>query len=76
VCSLSLLCSIAANLLVNYAAGKMSVFKVSAFGALSTLCSTLAGVLILHEPMSWSLLLGGILIVVGIRQVTKQDGGK
>lgn len=76
VCSLSLLCSIAANLLVNYAAGKMSVFKVSAFGALSTLCSTLAGVVFLHEPMNWSLLLGGVLILVGIRQVTKQDGGK
>lgn len=76
VCSLSLLCSIAANLLVNYAAGQMSVFKVSAFGALSTLCSTLAGVVFLHEPMNWSLLLGGVLILVGIRQVTKQEGEK
>lgn len=71
VLSLSLLCSIAANMLVNYASGNMSVFKVSSFGSLSTLCSTFAGVVFLKEPMSLSLLLGGVLILVGIRQVTK-----
>lgn len=71
VLSLSLLCSIGANLLVNYAIGKMSVFKVASFGSLSTLCSTVAGVVFLHEPMSITLLLGAVLILVGIRQVTK-----
>jgi len=68
---LSLLCSIVANLLVNYASGHMSVFKVSSFGSLSTLCSMVAGVVFLREPVSISLLLGAILILVGIRQVTK-----
>ena len=68
---LSVLCSIVANLLVNYASGQMSVFKVSSFGSLSTLCSVLAGVVFLKEPMSWSLLFGAVLILVGIRQVTK-----
>ena len=71
VLSLCLLCSIAANLMVNYASGKMSVFKVSSFGALSTLCSTVAGVVVLKEPWSWPLLLGAVLILVGIRQVTQ-----
>ena len=71
VFSLSSLCSIAANLLVNYASGKMSVFKVASFGSLSTLCSTVAGVVFLQEPVSVSLLLGGALIIVGIREVTK-----
>jgi len=69
---LGLLCSIAANVLVNYASGNLSVFKLSAFGSLSTLCTALAGVLFLQEPMSYSMLVGVVLILVGIRQVTKQ----
>jgi len=72
ILGLAVFCSIVANLLVNYASGNMSVFKVSSFGSLSTLCSVFAGVVILKEPMSWTLLLGGVLILVGIRQVTKQ----
>lgn len=68
---LSLLCSIVANMLVNYAMGYMSVFKVASFGSLSTLCSVFAGVVFLNEPMSATLLLGAVLILVGIRQVTK-----
>ena len=71
VLCLGLLCSVAAQLLVNYAAGEMSVFKVSSFGALSTLCSVFAGVVFLKEPMNITLLLGAVLILVGIRQVTK-----
>ncbi len=73
---LSVLCSIVANMLVNYASGNMSVFKVSSFGSLSTLCSTFAGVVFLREPMNWALLLGGVLIIVGIRQVTQPPRGK
>ena len=69
--SLSLLCSIVANLLVNYAAGILSVFQLSSFGALSTLCSVFAGVVFLKEPMSVLLFFGAVLILVGIRQVTK-----
>jgi drug/metabolite transporter (DMT)-like permease len=71
VLCLSLLCSIVANLMVNYASGHMSVFKLSSFGSLSTLCSMVAGVVFLREPVSISLLLGAVLILVGIRQVTK-----
>ena len=68
---LATLCSFGANMLVNYASSKMSVFKVSAFGSLSTLCSGVAGVLILGEPVSIGLILGGILIIVGVREITK-----
>ena len=70
---LGLLCSVTAQLLSNYATGKMSVFKMSSFGSLSTLCSVFAGVILLKEPMDWILLLGAVLILVGIRQVTKPD---
>lgn len=71
VVSLGFLCSIAANLLVNYAADYMSVFKLSSFGSLSTLCTMVTGVVFLKEPISVSLVLGAVLILVGIRQVTK-----
>ena len=71
VLCLGLLCSVAAQLLTNYASGKMSVFKMSSFGALSTLCSVFAGVVFLKEPMNIILLVGAVLILVGIRQVTK-----
>lgn len=71
VFSLGLLCSIAANLLVNYATGQMSVFKVSSFGSLSTLCAAVAGIVFLKEPVTVSLIVGGLLILVGVRQVTK-----
>ena len=71
VLSLSLLCSIAANILVNYATGQMSVFKVSSFGSLSTLCAAFAGIVILKEPVTVSLVVGGVLILVGVRQITK-----
>lgn len=76
VLSLSVLCSIAANLLVNYALGKMSLFKVSSFGALSTLCTALAGVIFLKEPFSFSLALGGVLILVGVRLITLKPAEK
>lgn len=69
--SLSLLCSIVANLLVNYAAGILSVFQLASFGSLSTLCSMVSGVVFLGEPVSISLLLGAVLILVGVHQVTK-----
>ena len=68
---LGLFCSIGANLLVNYAVGKMSVVKLSSFGAITTLCSVFAGVIFLGEPMTLSLLAGASLILIGIYQVTK-----
>lgn len=71
VATLGLFCSIGANLLVNYAVGKMSVVKVSSFGAITTLCSMFSGVIFLGEPMTLSLLVGASLILIGIYQVTK-----
>lgn len=69
---LAVLCSIAANILVNYATSQMSVFKVSSFGSLSTLCSAVAGIALLSEPVSTGLILGGLLIIIGVREVTKE----
>lgn len=76
VLALCLLCSIAANMLVNFAAGQMSVTKLSAFSSLITLCSTFGGVVILGEPFSWLSLLGTAMIVFGIWQVSRPEGGR
>ena len=70
---LSVFCSIAANLLVNFATQRMSVVKLSSFGAVSTLVSTVAGVVFLKEPVSAAFLVGAALILVGVQQVTKKE---
>lgn len=71
VFALGVLCTIGANLLVNFAVSRMQVVKLSAFGAITTLVSMCAGVLFLHEPVSLSLILGAVLILVGVHQVTR-----
>ena len=68
---LSLFCSVAARLCVNYSQGKMAVAKATIFGAITTLCASLSGVLILHDPFTWQLAVGTVLIIVGVWQVTK-----
>ena len=69
---LSVFSSVAANMMINYAAGKISVTKLTSFGSLTTLFSMFAGVLFLKEPLSWGLFLGAMLILVGIRQVIRK----
>lgn len=71
--ALCLLCSIGSNMLVNYAAGRMSVARMSVFSSLITLCSTFGGIVFLHEPFSAASLLGTALIVFGIWQVSRPD---
>ena len=71
VFALGLLCSITANLLVNYSMNHLSVFKVASFGALSTLCSAVLGIFVMGDKVNASIIIGGLLILVGVRQVTK-----
>ena len=73
VLALCLLCSIGANMLVNYAAGRMSVAKLSVFSSLITMCSTFGGIVILREPFSAMSLVGTVLIVYGIWQVSRPE---
>ena len=68
---LGVLSSVGANMLINYAAGILPVVKLSSFGSLTTLCSMFAGIVFLREPVTGGILLGSMLIIVGIRQVTK-----
>lgn len=73
VLALCLLCSIGANILVNYGAAHMSVAKLSVFSSLVTLVSTLAGVLILKEPFSLLSGFGTALIIFGVWKVSRPE---
>lgn len=70
---LSAFCSVGANVMVNYAAGRMSVVQLATYGALTTVCSMFSGVIFLHEPVTLLSFLGSILILVGVWQVTKVE---
>ena len=72
VLALSLFCSIAANMLVNYGAGRISVAKMAAIGNVNTVVAAFAGVVFLQEPFTAMMLLGALLVLVGVWQVTKQ----
>lgn len=69
---LGLRCSVGANMLANYAAGKMSVVKLAAFGPLNTVLMVFAGIVFLGEPVTGSLLIGATLIIIGIYQVSRR----
>lgn len=70
---LSIFCSVTCNILVNYAARKMSVGRLAAFSNLQTMWSMFAGVLFLREPFGLSSFIGSVLIIYGIWHVTKRN---
>lgn len=67
---LSLFSSLIANLLINYAAGKMPVFVLATLGTVVTLCSIVSGALILHEPVTLQMVLGALLILGGVTAIS------
>lgn len=70
---LCVFCSIAANLLVNYACGMMSVTRISTFSTIATICSAFGGVIFLGEPITWITFFGSAIIIIGIWQVTRES---
>ncbi len=69
---LGIFCYLFPNLAVNYAAAHISVAKLSSFGAITTLCSALGGIVFLHEPVSALSIIGGILIIYGTWKVVQK----
>ena len=67
---LALICSMACNLLVNYATANLPVVKISSLGALTTVVGVLLG-LLTGDPWNYTFLVGSVIIIVGIWQVTK-----
>lgn len=73
---LAVFCSVAANLLVNYATGFLSVATCSNLGSIITVCAMFAGVIFLHEPMNAVSLIGSALVAIGIALVAKEERKK
>lgn len=59
-----------ATRLVNYATAKLPVVKISSLGAVTTVVGVLLG-LLTGDPWNYTFLIGSVMIVVGIWQVTK-----
>ena len=68
--ALVLLCSIASNLMGNWAAGKLSVVQYTSLSSVGTLFSLFAGVVFLHEPMTPISFAGALLIIIGLRGIS------
>ncbi|MDD5922298.1 MAG: DMT family transporter, partial [Eubacteriales bacterium] len=66
---LAVFCSVTATLLANYGAGRLTVVRYSALGTTTTLVASLAGILLLQEPISLPMCVGIIMIIVGVWKV-------
>jgi len=71
VLGMCILSSLGAKAMVNYATGKLSVTVMSSLSSLISLCSLIAGIVILHEPYSVPLLAGAAMILIGVWQVAR-----
>jgi len=68
---LSVLSSIVAFLMLNYANTELPVARVAVFANLTTVISLFAGVLFLGEPFGWLSLIASVVIIAGIWGVQK-----
>ena len=75
---LALGCNIIAFLCSNYAISIIGATRRSAFAAVSTVITVVAGVFYLHEPFSWLQALATVMILAGATGVNfagRKDGG-
>ncbi|CAM4184452.1 EamA/RhaT family transporter [Bacillus wiedmannii] len=63
---LGLLSSLLTALLLNYSLSYIEAAKISVFSNLSTLITIIAGVIFLHEQISYFHIIGTIMIILGI----------
>ena len=68
---LALLSSVAAHVLVNYGYGYLSVLSVSIFAVLQNVIGIFAGILVLHEPATPTILAGSAMILFSIFMVNR-----
>ena len=66
--------TILAEILVNYAAAKMTVMECASYGAVTTIVSAVGGALLLHEPMTLWSWIGAALATGGVWLLTRQFG--
>ena len=63
---LSVFCSVAANILVNYSASVLPMAIFSNLGSLITVCAMFLGIIFLKEPVNAMSLLGSGMVLVGL----------
>ena len=70
---LSVFCSVAANILVNYSASVLPMAIFSNLGSLITVCAMFLGVIFLKEPVNAMSLMGSGLVLLGLFLIARTN---
>ena len=73
---LSVFCSVAANILVNYSASVLPMALFSNLGSLITVCAMFLGIIFLDEPTNAMSLIGSAMVLVGLFLIARVSGEK
>ena len=71
---LSVFCSVAANILVNYSASILPMAVFSNLGSLITVCAMFLGIIFLDEPTNAMSLVGSAMVLVGLFLIARVSG--
>ena len=71
---LSVFCSVAANILVNYSASIRPMAIFSNLGSLITVCAMFLGIIFLDEPTNAMSLVGSAMVLVGLFLIARVSG--
>ena len=71
---LSVFCSVAANILVNYSASILPMAIFSNQGSLITVCAMFLGIIFLDEPTNAMSLVGSAMVLVGLFLIARVSG--
>lgn len=71
---LSVFCSVAANILVNYSASVLPMVIFSNLGSLITVCAMFLGIIFLDEPTNAMSLVGSAMVLVGLFLIARVSG--
>lgn len=70
---LSVFCSVAANILVNYSASVLPMAIFSNLGSLITVCAMFLGVIFLKEPVNVMSLIGSGMVLLGLFLIARTN---
>ena len=73
---LSVFCSVAANILVNYSSFILPMVIFSNLGSLITVCAMFLGIIFLDEPTNAMSLVGSAMVLVGLFFIARVSGEK
>ena len=70
---LSVFCSVAANILVNYCASVLPMAVFTNLGSLITVCAMFLGVIFLKEPVNAVSLIGSFMVLLGLFLIARTN---